>query len=147
MDDAQFLTDLAKHWPFLAWLVPIVLTMFYIVKFMAVAYDPVAKVMGRLGAHWQESAERKRERDRGEVGMLRDEVFSLGKKVDQLQQRDEIYWAYVMYDQEWHRVMESLAIDQSWPIAIHLSFLDFRSKWWTERRDRRNANADYEREF
>lgn len=137
MDDTEinFITDLSHHWPTLAWLVPILVILYYIVRFLAVAYEPISKLMGKLGTHWRDSAEKRQVASAGEVGILRDEVRSLTEKVEYLEKRDAIYWAYVLYDQEWHREVEAEAIEKEWKFRRHLSFMEFRNRWRIQHHD------------
>lgn len=135
MDDTKWITDLARHWPTLAGVVPILLIAYYFVKFLATAYEPVARIFGRVGRKWRASAERKQRLTAGELGLLRDEVASLSRKVYELERRDAIYWEYVMYDQEWHREVQVQAVEQNWNVKRHLSFLEFRAKWNRENPD------------
>lgn len=144
MDDTKWIVDLTHHWPTLGWLVPVLLAAFYALKFMAVASEPVAKLLGGVGRRWRRSAERKQRLAAGEVGLLREEVRSLSDKVYALEKRDAIYWAYVMYDQEWHREMQSLALNKGWPLKRHLDFMEFRAKYWLERHEQVQSDNETE---
>ena len=133
MDDPSFLLSFAEKWPTFAWVVPVVLIGFWVLRFAACANEPLRKALGGLGRYWEQSAECKQKRNAGEWRALREEVSALSSRVDDLQRRDEVYWAYVMYDEEWHRKydMELLAAAK---IQIrHLTFLEFREKWSTNR--------------
>lgn len=134
MGDPSWIVDIATQWPTLAWLVPILLVLFYVVKFLSIAHEPVAKIFGSVGRGWRESAERKQKAAVGELGLLRDEVKSLSQRIDVLVLKDEVNWAYVLYDETWHRKHTFDTVAHGGPApAKHLSFPQFRAKWLKDR--------------
>lgn len=129
-----WINDIGTYWPNLGWLVPIAFVAYYGVRFLSLMYEPVEGLLGKLGTHWREQAERRQVKVAGEIGALRTEVASLSDKVNALQQKDEIYWSYVLYDEEWHRKRDFEAV-QSGAINIHhISFPEFRARWLRERK-------------
>jgi hypothetical protein len=142
VDDATWIASFVQHWPTLAWLVPVVMLGYYALRFLALANDPVARLLGGLGRHWQKSAERKQKHAAGELGLLKAEVQSLSERVDRLQKRDEIYWAYVMADEAFHRQDDFARVQAGQSPSGHLSFLQFRA----QRLKDRSKHDDFEDE-
>lgn len=133
MGEPTWILDIASQWPALAWLVPILLVGFWVVKFLSIAHEPVAKVFGSVGTSWRESAKKKREQAQGEMGALSSEVKSLSKRVDVLLLKDEINWAYVLYDEGWHRQHNFDLVASGEKPGKHMSFPQFRTKWLKDR--------------
>ncbi len=142
MDEASWIADIAQQWPAFAWLVPVMLIAYYGARFLALINEPAAKAFGGLGKHWRESAEKKQKAAAGELGLLRDEVRSLSEKISDLQIRDDINWAFVRFDSEWHRRYELRAVAEGFTPFKHMTFLEFRAKWLKE-----HGLEDKEEEF
>lgn len=129
VEDQRWILDFSQHWPSLAWIVPVAVIAFYVLKFLAVAHEPVAKILGGVGRRWRDSAESKQKAAAGELGALREEVKALSERVDSLQIRDQIYWDYCLYDENWHREDQMRRIAAGQPVTGHMSFFEFRVKW------------------
>lgn len=128
-DKIDWIGKFLEHWPSLAWLIPVGFLAYYALKFIALSSETVTKLLGGLGTHWRDAAERKQKAVVGEIGLLRDEVRSLSGKIGNLQLRDDINWAYVRYDSEWHRRYELRAVAEGKNPIQHVTFLEFRTKW------------------
>ncbi len=95
-------------------------------------YEPIEKILGGLGKHWRTQADKRQVRITGEIGALREEVDSLSAKVNNLRVKDEIAWAYVIYDEEWHRRLDFEAVQHNSVPVPHISFPEFRVRWLRE---------------
>lgn len=128
-NETSWISDIAHQWPSLAWLVPVLFVAYYGLRFIALTHEPVGKLFGSVGKHWREAADKKQKAAAGEMGLLRDEVRSLSEKIGDLQLRDDLNWAFIRMDQDWHRRYELRAATEGWTTMKHMTFLEFRKKW------------------
>ena len=68
-----------------------------------------------------------------EVRDMRSRIEYLDDQVRALRYRDECYFAYILYDQNYHIALALVAAQQGFLPEKHLSFLEFREKWMLER--------------
>lgn len=64
---------------------------------------------------------------------LRRQVEFLEFQLQELRVRDEMYWAWILQDQEWHRRYEFTAAERGWATIPHISFMEFRDRWMAQR--------------
>lgn len=67
------------------------------------------------------------------------QVRFLEEQLAELRLRDEMYWAWIITDQEWHRNYEFMAAEQGWKTIPHMSFMEFRDDWLAQRARRANG--------
>ena len=98
---------------------------------LAGAYEGVAKVIPVFGRIWRRRAMRNDDARRldAELADLRRIVDFQGKQLEELRNRDEMYWAWILTDQEWHRREEFKAVSENRTLEPHLSFMQFRDNW------------------
>lgn len=103
----------------------------FILSRLAGAYTGVAKVIPIFGRIWHRRAVRSDDAVRldGELRDLRRIVAFQGKQLDELRNRDEMYWSWILTDQEWHRREEFRAISEQRVLEPHVSFMTFRDAW------------------
>lgn len=68
-----------------------------------------------------------------EMRDMRERVDYLDEQVRALRYRDQAYFEYILYDEEYHRKLELIAIRAGYTIERHISFLEFRDAWMKER--------------
>ena len=68
------------------------------------------------------------------------QVNFLEEQLAELRLRDEMYWSWILTDQEWHRTYEFKAAQFGWETIPHMSFMEFRDKWMSQRLGRRPGN-------
>lgn len=103
----------------------------WVLSKLAGAYESVAKMIPVMGRVWRRRAIRSDDALRldGELTDLRRIVDFQGAQLEELRNRDEMYWAWILTDQEYHRQVEFMAIDKGWVLPPHLSFMQFRDRW------------------
>lgn len=103
----------------------------WVLSKLAGAYEGVAKVIPIMGRVWHRRAIRSSDAERldGELADLRRIVLFQGKQLEELRNRDEMYWAWILIDQEYHREVEFMAITEGWKLPPHKSFMQFRDEW------------------
>jgi hypothetical protein len=69
------------------------------------------------------------------------QVRFLEEQLAELRLRDEMYWAWILTDQEWHRHYEFTAAEQGWATIPHVSFMEFRDDWLAQRSRRAKNQA------
>lgn len=74
------------------------------------------------------------------------QVNFLEEQLAELRLRDEMYWSWILTDQEWHRTYEFKAAQFGWETIPHTSFMEFRDQWMSQRLGRRPGN-NQERAF
>jgi hypothetical protein len=103
---------------------------FWVLSKVAGAHEGFAKLIPVFGKIWHARAQR---RDPAwvdaELRDLRRTVEFQGKQLEELRQRDEMYWAWILSDQEWHRAVEFAAVTNDWKLPPHISFMQFRDGW------------------
>lgn len=68
-----------------------------------------------------------------ELRDLRARVDYLDQQVHALRYRDECYFAYVLYDQDYHNRLELFATTAGYKLEKHQTFLKFRDEWMKDR--------------
>jgi len=94
----------------------------------------------------------RRDRDRNadvdfQIADLWRQVNFLEEQLAELRLRDEMYWAWILTDQEWHRTYEFKAAQNGWETVPHMSFMQFRDHWMSQRHGRRPGNNEEVRAF
>lgn len=103
----------------------------WILSRLSGAYAGVARMIPVMGKVWRRRAVRSDDALRldGELADLRRIVDFQGKQLEELRNRDEMYWAWILSDQEWHRHDEFEAASVGRTIVPHISFMQFRDSW------------------
>jgi hypothetical protein len=99
----------------------------WVLSKLAGAHAGVAKLIPVFGKIWHARANRP-DID-AELADLRRQVEFQGKQLEELRNRDEMYWAWILMDQEWHRAVEFAAVTNDWKLPPHISFMQFRDGW------------------
>lgn len=98
-----------------------------------------SRVSGWLHARSRENELRNRDVDY-QIADLWRQVQFLEEQLAELRVRDEMYWAWILSDQEWHRQYEFEAAQKGYTTIPHVPFMDFRDQWLLERRQQRNTS-------
>lgn len=103
----------------------------WILSRLSAAHAGVAKMIPVMGKIWHRRAIRSDDALRldGELADLRRQVVFQGRQLEELRNRDEMYWAWILSDQEWHRREEFRAISEQRVLTPHVSFMQFRDGW------------------
>jgi len=104
----------------------------FILSKLSAAYEPVARLIPVLGKRWRARATsdgRDHLRIDSELKDLRRQINFLNVQLTELRVRDEMYWAWILSDQEWHRQHEFDAAQRGHETNPHVSFMDFRDQW------------------
>lgn len=103
----------------------------WVLSKLAGAYEGVAKMIPVMGKVWRRRAIRSDDATRldGELKDLRRQVTFLTRQLDELRNRDEMYWAWVLLDQDWHRREEFRAVSENRTLEPHVSYMQFRDQW------------------
>lgn len=117
------------HWPTLAAVATFIIGMYYCAKFLALTSEAVSQAFGPLGKYWQA----RRLISHTEADDLRRRLQYLAEQVRALRHRDECYFSYTLYDHEWHRKHELLAITNGWILPPHTSFPEYRATWMKDK--------------
>lgn len=121
MDDG-WATVIEHHWP---WLIPVVILGFVLAKAV-----PVMRSIGNwILSLIKRLPQQERERVNAKIGDLEVTVNYLQLQIGELRYRDEMTWAWILSDQEWHRKVEFDAIDKGWELPPHVSYMEFREEW------------------
>lgn len=101
------------------------------------SFEGVAKAFGGLG---RKIYDRKTQRAAKRAGLqqweladLRRQLEFLSKSIEELRDRDEMTWAWILSDQEWHRNYEFLCAERGAVPMPRVSFMEFRTRWLRER--------------
>lgn len=127
-----FPDSLWSHIPgWLAVAILLVCGVVWVLSRLSGAYAGVAKVIPVMGKVWHRRAVRSNDALRldGELADLRRIVDFQGRQLQELRDRDEMYWAWILTDQEWHRREEFRAVSESRTLEPHVSFMTFRDRW------------------
>ncbi|TDH56702.1 hypothetical protein E2F47_06115 [Mycobacterium eburneum] len=129
---APLLTGLGAHWSWLLGAVGFVALIAYAATSLRSVHSDVLKP---VVAHARRLSRRDRDRLDSELADLRRQVDYLTGEVAQLRTSDQIYWAWIVYDQKWHRQLELDAAAGGHEIPRHESFYEFRERWKREHRE------------
>lgn len=119
----------ATHWPALALVVALLYVVYHIVKAAALTFEAFGKALGPIGQMWQA----KRTISQAESEDMRKRLQYLAEQVRALRHRDACYFAFCLYDEEYHRRQELIAAAKGWVLEAHVGFLEFSEKWMRER--------------
>lgn len=100
----------------------------------------VATVTGFLTRRDREAKRRNDDVDY-QIEDLWRQVRFLEEQLAELRLRDEMYWAWILTDQEWHRHYEFTAAEKGWETLPHVSFMEFRDDWLAQRSRRAKNQA------
>lgn len=124
MDDS-WAAVIENHWP---WLIPVIVLgaiALYVVKAF-----PIMQGIGRsFKLRFFPSNERSRHAVAVRVDDLEKTVLYLQLQIGELRYRDEMTWAWILSDQDWHRKVEFLAVEKGWDLPQHISYMEFREEW------------------
>lgn len=98
-------------------------------RFLALTIDSVGDMLGPVGKFWR----MRRTISQAEAQDMRQRILYLDEQVRALRFRDECYFAYMVYDQEYHRKAELTAAEFGWILDKHVTFLEFRQRWVKDR--------------
>lgn len=101
----DFLNLVIEHWPQAGLIVTVIVGMFLATRYLRTA----------------------------DLKDMRDRIDYLDSQLHALRYRDECYFAYVIYDTEYHRREQIAASTNGWTIEPHTTFLSFRDRWMKER--------------
>jgi hypothetical protein len=122
------------HW--LAILLGVLIALAYALNKAGGAQEVLSKVMafitGLVTRRDREAKRRNADVDY-QIEDLWRQVRFLEEQLAELRLRDEMYWAWIITDQEWHRNYEFTAAAQGWKTIPHLSFMEFRNDWFAQR--------------
>lgn len=118
-----------EHWPTLAVAAAFVFAIYYIVRGLALTFDAIGDALGPIGKIWRT----RRTISQGESDDMRKRLQYLAEQVRALRHRDACYFAFCLYDEEYHRRQELLAASKGWVLESHVGFLEFSEKWMRER--------------
>lgn len=137
----EWLWDYVPHW--VTFLVAGTAALAYITAKVSHSQDGVRRLWSKL-TDWLESKSREEQRRNRDVDFqiadLWRQVQFLEEQLAELRLRDEMYWAWILTDQEWHRRYEFHAAEQGLGTIPHISFMDFRERWMTQRYGRQHEN-------
>lgn len=119
----------AANWPTLTAFAALLIGVYWCVRFLAMTFDAFADALGPLGKYWRA----RRLISQTEADDMRRRLQYLAEQVRALRHRDECYFAYTLYEQEWHRTQELIAITNGWQLEPHIGFLEFSEKWMRDR--------------
>lgn len=123
MDDETWVSVVERHWP---WLIPVVIVGYLLIKggptIKAFIWNPLIDFVQRL-------PQRASERVDAELEDLHRQVEFLTEQIAELRIRDELYWNFILMDQEYHRRLEFAAAEKGWDIPRHVPFMSFRDEW------------------
>lgn len=80
--------------------------------------------------------QKKADRVDAELGDLRRQVEFLTRQIEELRTRDEMYWSWILMDQEWHRRYEFECVKAGVQTVPHVPFMEFRDGWLLNRKFR-----------
>lgn len=121
------------HW--LAGALAILLVLVYVLSKFGVSHE----VFTRVGAWFTRLFQRSRKKSDDvdyQIADLWRQVKFLEQQLAELRLRDEMYWAWILKDQEWHRQHEFAAAERGWETIPHQSFMEFRDEWVAKRATR-----------
>jgi len=129
------------HWLSIGLVVLLVLVYAFNAK---VAHQNLSKAMtsisGFISKRDRESKRRNADVDY-QIEDLWRQVRFLEEQLAELRLRDEMYWAWIITDQEWHRNYEFTAAEKGWETLPHVSFMQFRDDWLAQRSRRAKNQA------
>lgn len=128
MDEALWLL-LGQHWPELLLANVFLFGVVMFARFLALTFDSCYRMLGPLGRYWRN----RRSISQAESDDMRRQIIALDKRVRALLYRDECYFAYTLYDQEYHHRQQLKAAACGCDLEPHVPFLLFRDKWVRER--------------
>lgn len=143
MNIPEWIWDYIPHWITLT-VIAVTVTAFAIGK-IASSQEGLSKLWSRITG-WldaqdgEEAARRKSDVDY-QIADLWRQVKFLEEQLAELRLRDEMYWAWILTDQEWHRQYEFAAAENGWTTIPHKSFMEFRDEWVSNRVTRRIRKA------
>lgn len=136
------------HWATFS-IVALVLAVFTAAK-VSTSREGIAQVWskftGWLSARSREDEIRNRDVDY-QIADLWRQVQFLEEQLAELRLRDEMYWQWILSDQEWHRRYEFQAAANGWETIPHVSFMDFRDEWLAQRTGQQRNNRSGESPF
>lgn len=132
MDDS-WAAVIDKHWPWLIVVAAIVFGIPYTIKALqalkAFLYDPFLGWFKRASLREQRKITEEREKVVEDIADLQRQVLYLSQVVEELRWRDQMTWAWILSDQEWHRRAELEAIEKGYTLPDHVTYEDFRDEW------------------
>jgi len=129
------------HWLAISLVVLLVLAYVLGVKGAQEAFSKVVTaVTGFLSKRDREAKKRNADVDY-QIEDLWRQVRFLEEQLAELRLRDEMYWAWILTDQEWHRHYEFTAAEHGWATIPHVSFMEFRDDWLAQRTRRAKHQA------
>lgn len=125
------------HIPGWAWPILVAGTVAFFIWQAIQAYEGFAKIFGPIGRKLYDRKTTQAAKRAGlqhwELADLRRQVEFLGEAIEDLRDRDEMSWAFVLSDQEWHRNYEFMCAERGAVPMPRVSFMEFRTKWLKER--------------
>ena len=124
----EWVTIVGAQWPWLILVGAVILGIPHLIKALkalkAFLWDPFVSYL--RGA---DPFQREREQINAKIDDLESQVKFLIAQVAELRARDRMYWAWVIVDQEWHRRVELMAVENGWDLPDHISFDEFYEEW------------------
>jgi hypothetical protein len=124
-----WISFLSEHWPTLTLFIAALFAVYLIVRAIALTFDAVGDAFGPIGQMWRA----KRTISQAESEDMRKRLQYLAEQVRALRHRDACYFAFCLYDEEYHRRQELIAAAKGWVLEAHVGFLEFSEKWMRER--------------
>lgn len=140
-DLPDWVWEYVPHWVTVS-LVALALLAFTLMK-LASSREGIEQLWSRL-SRWLHSSRDNEIRNRDvdyQIADLWRQVQFLEEQLAELRLRDEMYWAWILSDQEWHRQYEFHAAQKGFDIIPHVSFMDFRDEWLLQRQQQRNNQS------
>jgi hypothetical protein len=132
------------HW--MAGAIAIIVFLVYLATRLTGVHEGITAIWPKIaGLLTRRDRERKNDVDY-QIADLWRQVNFLEEQLAELRLRDEMYWSWILTDQEWHRTYEFKAAQNGWETVPHMSFMEFRDRWMSQRRGRRPGN-NQERAF
>jgi hypothetical protein len=132
------------HW--MAGAIAISVFLVYMATRLAGVHEGITAIWPKItGLLTNRDRERKNNVDY-QIADLWRQVNFLEEQLAELRLRDEMYWSWILTDQEWHRTYEFQAAQNGWETVPHMSFMEFRDQWMSQRLGWRPGN-NQERAF
>lgn len=121
-----FFGQIQEQFPAIGAVILLIIAAYFVVRFVSLTFGDA---LGAVGRFFRD----RRAITHSEADDMRSRLKYLDDRVEKLLHRDACYFAYVLADQEYHHRQKLIAIELGWVLEPHVSFLEFRQRWMSER--------------
>lgn len=126
MVDVTVFGQIQEQFPAIGAVILLIIAAYFIVRFVSLTFGDA---LGAVGKFFRD----RRAITHSEADDMRRRLRYLDERVETLLRRDQVYFSYVLHDQEWHLRDQLRAAAEGRVTEPHLPFIEYRDAWARER--------------